>query len=75
MSSAVSGKRKISVFSTGYGIPMFLHGIYDWLCGLEMGFAALVVGFSFVLFYVYLQKLRKFTGERKDGGTMTTSGC
>lgn len=33
-----------------------LHGAYDWLTGLQMTMAA--AGFSFVLFYGYLSKLR-----------------
>jgi RsiW-degrading membrane proteinase PrsW (M82 family) len=48
----------------GLTIPMVLHGFYDWLLSLHPVYAIFVVGFSFVLFYIYLQKLRKYTGEQ-----------
>jgi RsiW-degrading membrane proteinase PrsW (M82 family) len=53
------GKRWTVFCCLGLAVPMVLHGVYDWLCGLEPGFAALVIGVSFVLFYGYLSKIRQ----------------
>ncbi|MDR2704349.1 MAG: PrsW family intramembrane metalloprotease [Planctomycetaceae bacterium] len=54
-----SGKRWAVFCCLGLAVPMVLHGVYDWLCNLEPGFAALVIGASFVLFYGYLSKIRQ----------------
>ena len=42
----------------GILVAAVLHGAYDWLTGLQMTMAAAAAGFSFVLFYGYLSKLR-----------------
>jgi len=54
-----SGKRCVVFCCLGLAVPMILHGVYDWLCGLEPGFAALIIGISFILFYGYLSKIRQ----------------
>jgi RsiW-degrading membrane proteinase PrsW (M82 family) len=54
-----SGKRWAVFCCLGLVVPMVLHGVYDWLCDLEPGFAALLVGGSFFLFYGYLSKIRQ----------------
>ncbi|MDR3232270.1 MAG: PrsW family intramembrane metalloprotease [Planctomycetaceae bacterium] len=57
---AMSGGKRWAVFAVlGLAVPAVLHGVYDWLCGLEPGFAALIVGGSFVLFFGYLSKIRR----------------
>ncbi|MEK7258019.1 MAG: PrsW family glutamic-type intramembrane protease, partial [Bacteroidota bacterium] len=42
----------------GIAAAAFLHGLYDWLAGIQPTLAALLAGFSFALFYGYLSKLR-----------------
>jgi RsiW-degrading membrane proteinase PrsW (M82 family) len=42
----------------GFIVAAVLHGVYDWLAGLQPTLAALVAGFSFALFYGYLSKLK-----------------
>jgi len=60
LACAMRTRKQWAVFcSLGLLVPMFLHGIYDWLCLLQPGYAALIVGISFFLFYVYLSKLRR----------------
>jgi len=60
LACAMTIRKQWAVFcSLGLIVPMCLHGIYDWLCNLQPGFAALIVGASFVLFYIYLSKLRR----------------
>ncbi|MDR1493431.1 MAG: PrsW family intramembrane metalloprotease [Planctomycetaceae bacterium] len=57
--ATTSGKRWVVLCCLGLAVPMVLHGVYDWLCGLQPGFAALIIGFSFILFYGYLSKIRQ----------------
>ncbi|MDR1383572.1 MAG: PrsW family intramembrane metalloprotease [Planctomycetaceae bacterium] len=54
-----SGKRFVVFCCLGLAVPMVLHGVYDWLCDIQLGFAALIIGFSFTLFYGYLSKIRQ----------------
>lgn len=42
----------------GFLVASILHGLYDWLAGLQPTLAALLAGFSFALFYGYLSKLK-----------------
>jgi RsiW-degrading membrane proteinase PrsW (M82 family) len=42
----------------GFLVASTLHGLYDWLAGLQATLAALLAGFSFALFYGYLSKLK-----------------
>ena len=53
-----AGSRLAAMFLIGLFVSAMLHGVYDWLTGIQMTFAALVVAGSFVLFYAYLTKLR-----------------
>ncbi|MDR1268696.1 MAG: PrsW family intramembrane metalloprotease [Planctomycetaceae bacterium] len=55
----MTGKRWIVLVTLGLAVPMVLHGVYDWLCDLEPGFAALIIGISFILFFGYLTKIRQ----------------
>lgn len=57
--ATTSGKRWVVLCCLGLAVPMVLHGVYDWLCDLEPGFAALIIGGSFILFYGYLSKIRE----------------
>ena len=60
LACAMRTRKQWAVFCClGLVVPMFLHGIYDWLCSLQPGYTTLVVGISFFLFYVYLAKLRR----------------
>ncbi|MBK8956640.1 MAG: PrsW family intramembrane metalloprotease [Saprospiraceae bacterium] len=42
----------------GFATAAILHGVYDWLAGIQPTMAALLAGFSFALFYGYLMKLK-----------------
>jgi RsiW-degrading membrane proteinase PrsW (M82 family) len=57
--AVTSGKRWAVFCCLGLAVPMVLHGVYDWLCALEPGFAALIIGGSFILFYGDIAKIRK----------------
>ena len=52
-------KQRFVLCCLGLAVPMCLHGIYNWLWALQPGYTALVVGVSFVFFYIYLSKLRR----------------
>lgn len=54
--STVNKDRKVAFFLAGLLVAAVLHGLYDWLAGLQPTIAALLAGFSFVLFYAYVQK-------------------
>jgi RsiW-degrading membrane proteinase PrsW (M82 family) len=47
-----------ALFLIGWVVSSVLHGVYDWLAGMQPTIAALVVALSFVLFYAYMGKLR-----------------
>lgn len=51
-------ERVAALIILGVMVAAFLHGFYNWLQGHQQTIAALVAGFSFVLFYGYLIKLR-----------------
>ena len=53
-----AGKRLPAMFVIGLAVAAVTHGVYDWLCGVQPTFAALIVAGSFMLFYAYLTKLR-----------------
>ena len=57
---ALNSRKQWAVFCClGLAVPMVLHGIYNWFCKLQPGYATFVVAISFFLFYVYLSKLRR----------------
>jgi RsiW-degrading membrane proteinase PrsW (M82 family) len=58
--AASSRKRIGALCIVGLLVSSVLHGVYDWFCGIQATGAALMAGFSFVLFYGYLSKLREF---------------
>lgn len=43
---------------TGILVSATLHGLYDWFAGIQMTIAALIIAFSFALFYIYTRKIR-----------------
>jgi RsiW-degrading membrane proteinase PrsW (M82 family)/uncharacterized Zn finger protein (UPF0148 family) len=55
--AVATGRRLPALFIVGLAVSAFLHGLYDWLCGTQLTAAALVAGFSFMLFYAYNSKL------------------
>lgn len=57
-----TGKRRVALFLVGWAVAAVMHGLYDFLVGIHMLFAATVVAASFVLFYAYLSKLRIVLG-------------
>ncbi len=61
----ITGKRRAALFLVGLMVAAVLHGVYDWLQGVQSTFAALVVAVSFVLFYAYLSKLRGAIAPRE----------
>ena len=70
IAAALIRREKIIALSlVGLGVASTLHGAYDWLQGMQQTLAALIAGFSFVLFYGYLSKLESMVSlqevERK----------
>jgi RsiW-degrading membrane proteinase PrsW (M82 family) len=51
-------KQKVALIIVGLFTAAVLHGAYDWLAGLQPTLAAFLAGFSFILFYGYLMKLK-----------------
>lgn len=51
-------RRRIALFVVGWGVSALLHGLYDWLWGIQITLPALTMAVSFMLFYAYLTKLR-----------------
>ncbi len=52
-------KEKVTaLIISGLLVAAILHGLYDWLAGVQPTIAALLAGFSFALFYGYLLKLK-----------------
>ncbi len=51
-------EKKGALIVIGFGTASVLHGLYDWMAGLQPTIAALLAGFSFALFYGYLMKLK-----------------
>lgn len=56
--AALGRRRWGALFLIGWAVSALLHGVYDWLAGMQPTIAALVVALSFVLFYAYMGKLR-----------------
>jgi RsiW-degrading membrane proteinase PrsW (M82 family) len=56
--AALGRRRWGALFLIGWVVSSVLHGVYDWLAGMQPTIAALVVALSFVLFYAYMGKLR-----------------
>ncbi|MCL2006332.1 MAG: PrsW family glutamic-type intramembrane protease [Planctomycetaceae bacterium] len=54
-----SGTRWYVLCFLGLAVPAVLHGTYNWFQSVQPAFAALIIAFSFVLFYGYLTKLRQ----------------
>ena len=59
----VTKKRRVALFIVGLSVSALIHGMYDWFCGIEIILGAIVVGFSFILFYAYKTKLRLLIAE------------
>ena len=57
----------------GILVAAVLHGAYDGLTGLQMTLAAAMAGFSFVLFYGYLSKLRGMIDAKEAEMSSETS--
>lgn len=56
---AILGRRRWgALFLIGWVVAAVLHGVYDWLAGMQPTIAALLVALSFVLFYAYMGKLK-----------------
>jgi len=58
-----SGKRFFVMLFIGLAVSAVLHGVYDWLAGLQMTFATAVIVLAFVLFYAYLTKLDRLVNS------------
>lgn len=59
IASALATKKRMgALILIGLLLSATLHGLYDWLCGVQMTLATVVVGFSFVLFYGYVIKIK-----------------
>jgi len=57
--ASISRQRLGALFLVGMALTVVLHGSYDWFLSIQPTMAALTAGFSFVLFYAYVAKLRK----------------
>jgi RsiW-degrading membrane proteinase PrsW (M82 family) len=55
--ATVTNRRKPTLFLVGVTTAAVLHGLYDWLFGIQSTFAVAVVLISFVLFFAYICKL------------------
>ena len=53
-----TGKRFLALLTVGLAVSSVLHGVYDWLTGVQTTMATAVVVLAFVLFYSYLTKLK-----------------
>ena len=56
---SASGKSLHAMTLIGLMVSAVLHGVYDWLTGVQMTIATAVVVLSFVLFYAYLTNFRQ----------------
>lgn len=71
IATAMVRKEKVmALIITGLMVAAVLHGLYDWLAGIQPTMAALLAGFSFALFYGYLIKLQ---GASPSYDTTTTA--
>lgn len=61
--ASATGRRWGALFVVGLGVSCTLHGAYDWLVGVNLTLAALMAGFSFMLFYAYVSKLKALVPE------------
>ena len=64
-----TGRRRGALAIVGLAVAAILHGVYDWLQGIQPTFAALIVVISCMLFYAYMSNLRKLL----DGSTEATA--
>jgi RsiW-degrading membrane proteinase PrsW (M82 family) len=53
-------------FLLGLAVAAFIHGIYDWLLGVQPTVALFVAAGSFVLLWGYLVKLRRVMEEQSE---------
>ena len=67
IATAVVRREKVAaLIILGILVSAVLHGVYDWLAGVQPTMAALLAGVSFALFYGYLIKLRDVDGLHGD---------
>ncbi len=71
--ASIERRRVGALIIVGILVAAVLHGTYDWLTGLQMTMAAATAGFSFVLFYGYLSKLRGMI-DAKEAETSAETG-
>lgn len=58
IATALLRKRRVAaLIILGFSVAASLHGAYNWLAGMQATMAALLAGFSFMLFYGYHAKL------------------
>ena len=61
--ASIIKKRYTALFIIGLCMSSFAHGFYDWSCDIQIMLGALLTGFSFLLFYIYVIKLRGMVSE------------
>lgn len=61
--ATATGRRWGALLVVGLGVSSILHGTYDWLLSVNDTLAALTAGFSFMLFYAYVAKLKVLVPE------------
>ncbi len=69
--AALGRRRWGALFLIGWATSSILHGVYDWLAGMQPTLAALMVAVSFMLFYAYMGKLRALGSAEPAAATDT----
>lgn len=62
--ASFSHRRWGAMFFIGLALTAVLHGTFDWLTCIQLTLATLTACLSFVLFYLYVGKLRAMCGGR-----------
>lgn len=73
--AALGRRRWGALFLIGWSVAALLHGVYDWLAGMQPTIAALVVALSFVLFYAYMGKLRALGSSPAEPSAATLAAA
>lgn len=71
--AALGRRRWGALFLIGWATSSILHGVYDWLAGMQPTLAALMVAVSFMLFYAYMGKLRALGSAEPAAATDTNT--
>jgi RsiW-degrading membrane proteinase PrsW (M82 family) len=73
--SFIHEKRRVVFIFLSLAVSAILHGSYDWLCGVQEAFAAGVIAITFILFYGYLAKMRRYVAKSEAPHPGEESAC